>query len=329
MTCIALNVRFCSNPCYAPGQSCNTTQCITGFANFASAAAAHFKGNGIIFECLNEPNGMGQDNPAAITALCLGAGAAFSAVGEYFVGPATSGIDFNYLNQTMRMGILKAFSAVSVHPYRPSPPDTVLDDYAQLRALIASYTPAGQTPLPVISGEWGYTTAGPTCGYSNKQRRQYQAAFAARMWLTNVLDGVNISILYDWKDDGSDPLGCEDNFGTIYNLTAIKPAYQAALTLQTTIGNSPASLGRVTSAVPSNGQPQNTFVTAFAPAEPVKTPMFAVWTNGTLAANGQCSGFDNVIDCGYYGIDEGTCVDKRGCCWAANPGGGPQCFRGA
>ena len=51
-----------------------------------------------------------------IAAVCRSAGAAFSAAGELFVGPATSGIDFPYLDQAMGAGILDAFGAVSVHP---------------------------------------------------------------------------------------------------------------------------------------------------------------------------------------------------------------------
>jgi len=70
---------------------CDTAECIAAFGRFAAAAVAHFKGHGIIFECLNEPNGMGGDNTTTITALCKGAGAAIRAVpGEVFVGPATA-----------------------------------------------------------------------------------------------------------------------------------------------------------------------------------------------------------------------------------------------
>lgn len=31
-------------------------------------------------------------------------------------------------------------------------------------------------------------------------------------------------------------------------------------------------------------------------------------------------------DCGFNGIGPDECQTARGCCWAANPGGGPQCF---
>lgn len=79
---------------------------------------------------------MGHDTATDLAALCKSAGAAFTAAGEFFVGPTTSGMDWDYLNSTMAHGILDAFSGVSVHPYRPQAPDTVLDDWVRLREMI-------------------------------------------------------------------------------------------------------------------------------------------------------------------------------------------------
>ena len=94
---------------------CNTPECISAFGRFAKATVAHFKGHNIIFECINEPNGMGSDNATDIAALCLSAGKAFTAAGELFVGPTTAGMDWKYLNTSMANGILGAFGGVSVH----------------------------------------------------------------------------------------------------------------------------------------------------------------------------------------------------------------------
>lgn len=246
------------------------------------------------------------------------------------MGPATSGIDLAYLNASFAAGLLPAFTAgVSVHPYRPGPPDGVLDDYAALRSLVAAYTPPGRAPVPIISGEWGYTSAGPACTYGNRQPRVMQGAYAARMWLANAAAGVGLSILYDWRNDGPDPQGCEDNFGSVANLTALKPAYLAARTLQDALGDSPGLGGRLPAAPPpgSGLPPANAFVLAFQPPAGA-APLLAVWHNGSLAGRGQCAGFASIVDCGFYGIDENTCVNGRGCCWAADPGGGPQCYRG-
>ena len=49
-------------PPHHGNDACNTAECVDGYGAFAAATVAHFKGNSIIFECLNEPNGMGNDN---------------------------------------------------------------------------------------------------------------------------------------------------------------------------------------------------------------------------------------------------------------------------
>ena len=67
------------NPLYPPQHTgrnngaCDTEVCIEAFGKFAAATVAHFRGHNIIFECINEPNGMGGDNSTDIAALCLSA----------------------------------------------------------------------------------------------------------------------------------------------------------------------------------------------------------------------------------------------------------------
>ncbi len=72
------------------------------------------------------------------------------------VGPATSGIDFAYLNATFACGLLDYMDGVSVHPYRNGPPETAADDYASLQRIMQLIKP--NASIPVVSGEWGYTT---------------------------------------------------------------------------------------------------------------------------------------------------------------------------
>ena len=63
----------------------------SAFGKFAEAAVERFKGHNIIFECINEPNGMGGDTAQDLALLCQAAGKAFTAAGELFVGPTTAG----------------------------------------------------------------------------------------------------------------------------------------------------------------------------------------------------------------------------------------------
>jgi hypothetical protein len=58
-----------------------------------------------------------------------------------------------------------------------------------------------------------------------------QGAFAARQQLCNLLNGVPLSIWYDWKNDGPDPNENEHNFGTVLPDLQPKPAYVAIKTL--------------------------------------------------------------------------------------------------
>jgi len=53
-----------------------------------------------------------------------------------------------------------------------------------------------------------------------------------RMYITNLMEGIPITIIYDWKDDGPDINNAEHNFGLIADyesagLRLIKPAYFA------------------------------------------------------------------------------------------------------
>jgi|EP01044_Picomonas_judraskeda_P034133 hypothetical protein len=97
---------------------------------------------------------MGHDTAVDLAALCKSAGKAFSAAGELFVGPTTAGMDWKYLNTSMAHGILDAFGAVSVHPYRSTAPETALGDWVRLRSLIQEYgTTVAQKQMPILSGE--------------------------------------------------------------------------------------------------------------------------------------------------------------------------------
>lgn len=209
------------NDCYptapgSPSQSCDTAACITAFGNYASAVGARYKGHNITFERLNEPDGMGVDNATDITALCQAAGVHFQAAGEQFVGPTTAGMNWAYLNQTFGRGILGAFTGVSVHPYRDNAPESVFDDWQTLRALIAQYTPPGTPALPMISGEWGYDTSVSSVPGLFNVDESLQGQYMARMWLTNVMCGVNTSMAFDWRDDGNNLTSCGLNFGSVY-----------------------------------------------------------------------------------------------------------------
>jgi hypothetical protein len=200
-------------------------QSVAAYARWAAAAAEHFHGRGVIWEIWNEPNiSFWKPKPAAAqyAALALAAARAIRAADPHacIVAPASAGFQWDFLETVLKSGTLKYLDAVSVHPYRPQPPETAAVDYQRLRGLIARYAPRGKT-IPIICGEWGYPTS------TNGVPLETQAAFIARQQLSNLLQGVPLSIWYDWKNDGEDPGNREHNFGTVASGLNPKPAYFA------------------------------------------------------------------------------------------------------
>jgi hypothetical protein len=232
----------------APPRSEATRQ---AFARWGAAAAKHFAGRGIFWEIYNEPNQPAfwppQPNAQEYAALALAVGRAFreAAPREKLIGPATLGIDFSFAESCFKAGLLEYWSAVSVHPYRQSEPETAAAGYCRLREMIKTYaavaTPGsgaiGGQEVAIISSEWGYSSAWRG---SNEEE---QGKLLARSWLTNLASGVSLSIWYDWRDDGADPNEAEHHFGVVANsyhperepVFDLKPSYFAAQTLATVL----------------------------------------------------------------------------------------------
>jgi hypothetical protein len=242
----ALFILDYGNPLYDNGAPPRTEATRQAFARWAVAAAKHFAGRGVTWEIYNEPNlsmfWSPRPNVDEYVALALAVGRAFraDAPNEKLVGPATSEIDFPFLEACFKGGLLADWSAVSVHPYRHSDPEAAANEYCQLRNMIQRYgTQSGRNPtssnkvIPIISGEWGYSSVW------RGMTEEKQSAMLAREMLTNVANGITISIWYDWRDDGSDPTEAEHHFGLVRNAyqsgrTPVyepKPAYLAARTL--------------------------------------------------------------------------------------------------
>lgn len=201
---------------------------VAAFANWAAAAAKHFHGRSVVWEIWNEPNisfWKPVSNVNQYTALALATCRAVRTAepDATIVGPATSGFPWEFLESFFKSGALEYLDGVSIHPYRAPkrPPETAAADYRRLRMLMEKYAPEEKKSMPIISGEWGYSSN--TRGVSPER----QANFIARQQLSNLLCGVPISIWYDWKNDGNDPAENEHNFGTITANLTPKPAYAA------------------------------------------------------------------------------------------------------
>lgn len=258
------------NRLYDGGQAPATEAGRAAFVKWVVASLTHFRNRGVVWEMWNEPNiffWKPKPDVNAYAKLAVAVGKAIrgtpAIAGELYVGPASSTMDFKFLETCFQAGCLDYWDAVSVHPYRQDEPkggweaarkaekpefnragdpETVMADYEKLRSLIAKYAPAKKS-LPVISGEWGYSAGAQGRGGWRAYDADRQGKMLARQWLVNLSAGVPISIWYDWRDDGLNPNEPEHHFGTVeYNQHADrhpiftpKPAYTAAQTLTKTL----------------------------------------------------------------------------------------------
>ncbi len=204
---------------------------VAAFARWAAAGARHFRGRHVLWEIWNEPNiefwspvpDVGQYSTLALaTARAIRAADPRATI----IGPASSEFPWDFLESLFRSGVLEYLDAVSVHPYRKPdrPPESATEDFQTLRRLVDRYAPPGRK-VPILSGEWGYST------WTKGVSLETQAAFAARQQLNNLLNGVPLSIWYDWMNDGSSPNEKEENWGTVLPDMTPKPAYVALRTL--------------------------------------------------------------------------------------------------
>ena len=226
-----------SNRLYESDSSVRTAVGREAFANFAEAAAKRYSGTAILWEIWNEPNLRHFWSPQpSVEDYCALVETTVPLIRRsdpsgLVAAPATSGIPFDWLEACYKRGLLEWIDALTVHPYRPRPPETVMQDYAKLRELNERYAPEGKE-IPIISGEWGYSLINWD---KSRLSEEQQAQYLVRMLLVNLHEGIPVSIWYDWKDDGTDPDEREHHFGTMTHDLNPKPAYLAAKTLAHTL----------------------------------------------------------------------------------------------
>ncbi|HEX2950746.1 MAG TPA: cellulase family glycosylhydrolase [Armatimonadota bacterium] len=214
------------NEVYQERRSVRTPEGLQAFARFAAAAAEHYRGKPIIWELWNEPNAATFWGPAAnpdeyMTLAKIALPAMRKADPEVVcVGPALAGMDFAFLEACLRQGLLNLVDGISVHAYRRVNPEDAVTDIMRIRALIRSYRP-DRPDFPILSGEWGYSTVW------NGLNDAIQGQYLPREYLTNLSQGIPLSIWYDWHDDGSNPTNHEHHFGTVTLNYTPKPSYLA------------------------------------------------------------------------------------------------------
>jgi hypothetical protein len=205
-----------SNPLYEKNNSVVTEEGRKAYAKWVAATVDHFKDRGILWEVWNEPNQWdfwgGHPDVHQYIAMALEAVKAIKAKtpNELIIGPSVNRVDLNFLEECFKAGLLNYFDAITVHPYRLIGPESVSNDYNELKILIAKYVPKGKT-IAIICGEWGYSTVWKI---SNST---VQAKYLVRQFLTNIMNGLTLSIWYDWHDDGTNQTDFNHYFGIVYN----------------------------------------------------------------------------------------------------------------
>jgi hypothetical protein len=233
----AILVLAYSNGAYEKERSVRTPEGRAAFARFAAAAAARYRGRLIRWEIWNEPDHeqfwLPAPDPAEYAALALEAAKAIREAdpGAVILAPASSSFPWRFLESVFEKGLLDVIDEVSVHPYRVIAPESVRDDYALLRDIMEKHSRKRPGP-PIVSSEWGYSNH----HWGVPIPEDLQAAYAVRMFLTNLAYGVRLSIWYDWANDGPDARNTEHNFGLVTGDREPKEAYRAVRTLTSVIG---------------------------------------------------------------------------------------------
>jgi len=258
------------NPLYDGGHSPYTEAGRTAFTNYAKAAVTHFQGKGIIWEIYNEPTGFWTFSDgtkpdfqnlssvlkceALYTPMANSVASAIKTAypNEIVVGPGMAWCDgmvqpgFNntriFLQNLYLSGACKNLDAISIHPYRQLAPEYATKDYPAFKFDInnTEFNNTGKYPL-VICTEWGYSSSWTNGGANYAERENWKSKNIPRLILTNMMNNIPITILYDWMNDGTSQSNAEHNFGLVlpYDQSSSNPnitvlnGYNALKTLTT------------------------------------------------------------------------------------------------
>lgn len=219
---------------------------MAAFAAFAAATVKHYHAkygpDAIMWHIYNEPDRNGSFAPKADGAVF---GVLMQKVCEAIravepksriMGPALSAwgdgdFPYDFIDAIFtNANPLTCIDGFTVHPYRARKPETAAADYVQLADHLKRWQPPGKT-VPVAVDEWGVSTARQPEGKEVPPLERWrdfsdreQAALMLRFYLTNLEARLPLTVLYDWRDRGTDPTEREDHFGVVGFKYEEKPA---------------------------------------------------------------------------------------------------------
>lgn len=208
---------------------------LDGFARFATAAAAHYRGRGVAFEIWNEPDvdeSTRFHTPENFARLVTRAAAAVHG-GDPDATVASGGLswmDFDYLEPVLAAWAREGapeIAAVGLHPYGTDEPEELIEGFADQAALQRRYG----IDLPIWNTEYGFSS-GEAPGAEdanglNPEGRRRQAVLLARQMLALWIAGLERTVWYEFVDDGVSSTDDFLNFGMLADDGSPKPAYHA------------------------------------------------------------------------------------------------------
>jgi len=226
---------FSSNKLYEEPKGGVTTEAgRQGFAQFAAAAAAHYKDYPIIWEIWNEPNVRtfwrkdGKHNTPEFaqeyTDLVKATAPAMlkASPNAFIVAGSVSNYwepSYQWTGYCFERGILETgIRGWSVHPYGVKTPEEFAVGHARERELLKKF---GHPDFPMIDSERGFAvkeTQEGWSGGSQEMARIFQGWQFVRQLLLEQLYGIRLAIWYEWEGD---KFGLADENGS-------RPVHQAA-----------------------------------------------------------------------------------------------------
>jgi polysaccharide biosynthesis protein PslG len=195
----------------------------TAFMAFAREAAKRY-GSDVIWEIWNEPDHNFGDpvDRHGYVGFAMEACRAIRATGSEaaVIAPAVSGFDWPLLEAVKDADTQGCLDGLSLHPYPDEAPESILKDWARGQGLVMQCPTRPSCPA-LVDSEWGYSVQ------EGRLTPQVQADFVTRLRLVDLLSGVKLTIVYDWRNDGPDPADKEANFGLLDFFGAPKPAFHA------------------------------------------------------------------------------------------------------
>jgi len=185
------------------------------FVKFAAAVVAHYKGRPIIWEIWNEPNiatfwskhGAGANSDgfadeytalvkAAVPAMRQADPNATIVAGSVNLYEAS----FPWMERCFKNGILQSgIDGWSVHPYSTKSPEGHLAYYDRIRKMFTEN--GAPADFPLLDTERGYPV-GKAEGYAGGDpalSKEYQSWHLVRQYLCDQLDGIKVTIWYQWS----------------------------------------------------------------------------------------------------------------------------------